>query len=168
MAWAHQDCDWTLRLGEQQKDFSRRMKEKLQEEKELRQMAKDATETQGAQLEGARAELKAAQAKLAELKESSSKYREDTMMEISRLHARVDDAERRLVEVPREIAAAKTAALVEYQSLAEFWQVQDEGFEDGVRTFIYNVWREHSEWDLSFLGEAAPFGGAPCGVHAYS
>ena len=41
-------------------------------------------------------------------------------MEISRLHARVDDADRRLVEVPREIAAAKIAALAEYQSSTEF------------------------------------------------
>ena len=76
-------------------------------------------------------------------------------MEISRLHARVDDAERRLAEVPREISVAKTAALAEYQSSAEFRQVRDEGFEDGVLTFIYNVWSEHPEWDLSFLGEAA-------------
>ena len=28
-------------------------------------------------------------------------------------------------------------------------------FEDGVRTFTYNVWRENPEWDLSFLGETA-------------
>ena len=42
------------------------------------------------------------------------------MMEISRLHARADDAEKRLAEVPKEIVAAKTAALVEYQSSAEF------------------------------------------------
>ena len=64
-------------------------------------------------MEGARAELKTAQAKLAELKESSSKYWEDIVMEISRLHAWADDAEMRLVEVPKEIAAAKTAALAE-------------------------------------------------------
>ena len=76
-------------------------------------------------------------------------------MEISRLHARADDAERRLVEVPKEIVAAKTTALAEYQSSAEFRQVQDEGFEDCVCTFIFNVWREHPEWDLSFLGEVA-------------
>ena len=55
----------------------------------------------------------------------------------------------------REIAAAKAAALAEYQSSAEFQQVQGESFDDGVCTFIYNVWREHQEWDLSFLGEAA-------------
>ena len=141
---------WWLR-----KDFSRRMKEKLWEEKELRQKAEDEVETRGVELEGARAELKTAQAELAELKESSSKYREDAVMEISQLHAWVDDAERRLAEVPREIAAAKTATLAEYQSSTEFRQVQDEGFEDGVCTFIYNVWCECLEWDLSFLGEAA-------------
>ena len=114
------------------------MKKKLQEKKELRQKAEDAAETRGA-------ELKAAQAELAELKESSSKYWEDAMMEISRLHARVDDAERRLAEVPRQITAAKIVALSEYQSSAEFKQVRDEGFEDGVCTFIYNIWSEHLE-----------------------
>ena len=56
--------------------------------------------------------------------------------------------------VPEEIAAAKTAALAEYQSSAEFQYVQGESFDDGVRTFIYNAWREHPEWDMSFLGEA--------------
>ena len=91
------------------------------------------------------AELKTAQAELVELKESSSKYQEDIVMEISWLHARADDTERRLAEVPREIAAAKTVALADYQSLTEFKQVRDEGFEDGVRTFIYNVWHEHPE-----------------------
>ena len=45
MAWAHQDCDQTLRLREQQKDFDFCMKEKLQEEKELRQKAEDTVET---------------------------------------------------------------------------------------------------------------------------
>ena len=155
MAWAHQDYDRTLRFREQQKDFSRCMKEKLQEEKELRQKAEDVAETRGAELEGARAELKTAQDELVELKESLSKYQEDAMMEISQLHARANDVEKRLAEVPREIAATKTTALAEYQSSAEFRQVRDEGFEDGVRTFIYNVWREHPEWDLSFLGEPA-------------
>ena len=42
MAWEHQDYDRTLRLGEQQKDFSHRMKEK-----ELRQKAEDTAETRG-------------------------------------------------------------------------------------------------------------------------
>ena len=155
MAWVHQDCDQTLQLVDQWKDFSCRMKEKLQEEKDLRQKAEDTAETRGVELEGDRAKLKTAQAKLAELKESSSKYWEDAVMEISWLYARADDAERRLAEVPKEIVVAKTAALAEYQSSTEFRQVRDEGFEDGVHTFIYNIWREHPEWDLSFLEEAA-------------
>ena len=67
------------------------MKEKLHEKKELRQKAEDAAETRGTELEGARAELKIAQAEFAELKMSSSKYREDAVMEIFRLHARADD-----------------------------------------------------------------------------
>ena len=76
-------------------------------------------------------------------------------MEISQLQAWADDVERKLVGVPEEITVVKTATLTEYQSSTEFEQVQDESFEDGVRTFIYNVWHEHPEWDLSFLGEAA-------------
>ena len=71
-------------------------------------------ETRGAELERAHTELKVALAELAELKESSSKYQEDAVMEISKLHARADDTEMRLAEVPKEIAAAKTAALAEY------------------------------------------------------
>ena len=155
MAWAHQDYDWILKLREQWKDFGCRIKEKLQEEGELRQKAKDLAETRAAEMEVARAELKAAQDELDGLKESSSKYREDAVMDISRLTAQAEDAERKLAEVPKEIDAAKSAALAEYQSSVEFRQVRSEGFEDGVRTFIYNVWREHPEWDLSFLGPAA-------------
>ena len=56
-------------------------------------------------------------------------------MEISWLQARADDTERKLVGVPEEIAAAKTTALAEYQSSSEFEQVQEESFDDGVRTF---------------------------------
>ena len=77
------------------------------------------------------------------------------MTEISRLQARVDDAERKLVVVSKEIATSRTAALAEYQSLAEFEQVWSENFDEGVCMFIYNVWREHLEWGLSFLGEVA-------------
>ena len=61
------------------------MKEKLQEEKHLMKEAVERAETQGAELEGARAELRSVQAKLAELREASSKYREDALMEISKL-----------------------------------------------------------------------------------
>ena len=57
-------------------------------------------------------------------------------MEISRLTARVKGVERKLAEVPQEIS-------------------RRDAFDDGVRTFIFNVWREHLEWDLSFLGLAA-------------
>ena len=155
MAWAHQDCNETLRLGEQRKDFGRRMKEKLQEEGELRQKAEELAQTRAAKLEVACAELKATQDKLDGLKESSSKFWEDTVMKISQLTARAEDAERKLAKFPKEIDAAKSAASTEYQSLAEFGQVQSEGFEDGVHNFIYNVWHKHPEWDLSFLGPVA-------------
>ena len=92
---------------------------------------------------------------MAELKDTSLKYRKDTLIEISRLQARADNVKRKLAGVPKEIGAAKTAALAEYQSSAKFEQVREESFDDGVRTFIYNVWHEHPEWDLSFLREAA-------------
>ena len=93
----------------------------------------------------AHVELKAAQDELDGLKESSSKYREDIVMEIFQLTTQAEDTERWLAEVPKRIDATKTTTLAEYQSLAELGQFQSEGFEDGVRTFIYNVWREHLE-----------------------
>ena len=83
MAWAHQDCDRTLKLEEQWKDFGRRMKEKLRGEEELRQKAEELAETRATELEVAHADLKATQNELDRLKESSSKYREDTVIEIS-------------------------------------------------------------------------------------
>ena len=55
----------------------------------------------------------------------------------------------------QQIVVARTAALAEYQSSAEFEQVRSENFDEGVRMFIYNISHEHPEWDLSFLGEAA-------------
>ena len=123
MAWALQDCDRILKLGEARKGFDLVMKEKLQAEEQLREKAEERLETQRAELEGARVELKTVQAELAELKETSSKYQEDALMKISQLQARADDAERKLAGVPEEIAVAKTAALAEYQSSAEFEQV---------------------------------------------
>ena len=85
MAWALQDYDWTLKLEESRKDFGRAMKENLREEEQLRKEAMEQAETQGAELEGARTKLRSVQAKLAELKEASSKYQDDTLMEISQL-----------------------------------------------------------------------------------
>ena len=120
MAWALQDYYRTLKLGEKGKDFGRVMKENLKADEEVRKKAKEQLETRGAKLEGARAELRAAQAELAQLKETSSKCWEDALMEISQLQARVDDAKRKLARVPEEITAARTVALAEYQSLAEF------------------------------------------------
>ena len=45
--------------------------------------AEEQAETHGAELEGARAKLRSVQAELAELKEASSNYWEDALMEIS-------------------------------------------------------------------------------------
>ena len=121
-------------------------------EEEIRKKAEEQLETKGAELEGARAELTAAQTEVAQLKEAFSKYREDASIEVSWLQAQAEGAERRVAGVPGEIVAAKTVALFEYKSSAKFEQVCADNFDEGVRTFIYNVWREHPEWDLSFLG----------------
>ena len=45
MAWALQDCDRILKLGETQKDFGRVMKEKLQAEEQLREKAEEQLKT---------------------------------------------------------------------------------------------------------------------------
>ena len=58
-------------------------------------------------------------------------------MEVSRLQARA--------EVAEEVATTKAIVLSEYQSLAEFVQVCRENYDEGVRAFMYNVWREHPE-----------------------
>ena len=76
-------------------------------------------------------------------------------MEVSRLQARAEDTERKVVVTAEEMVAAKTMALSEYQALVEFEQVCGENYNEGIRAFMYNVWCEHPEWDLSFLGEAA-------------
>ena len=45
-------------------------------------------------------------------------------------------------------------AMSEYQSSVEFRQVCEDQYDEGLRAFLYNVWHEHPEWDLSFLREA--------------
>ena len=47
--------------------------------------------------------------------------------------------------VPEETVGARTVALSEYQSSAEFEHVWVENFDEGVHMFIYNVWCEHPE-----------------------
>ena len=66
-------------------------------------------------------------------------------MEVSWLQAQAEDAERKVAGFPGEIVASKTMALSEYQSSAEFELVRVDNFDEGVRTFIYNVWCEHLE-----------------------
>ena len=121
----------------------------------MRKKVEEQLETKGAKLEGAHAVLTATQTEVAQLKEAFSKYWKDALMEVSRLQARAEDAERKVAGVTKEIAATKTTALSEYQSSAKFIQVCANNFDEGVCMFVYNVWREHPEWDLSFLGEAA-------------
>ena len=90
------------------------MKENLQAEEEMRKKAEEQLQTKAIGLKGACAELMVAQVEVAQLKEEFSKYREDALMEVSWLQARVEDTERKVVGVPGELAAAKTAALSEY------------------------------------------------------
>ena len=85
----------------------------------MRKKAEEQLETKGVELEGARAELTTAQTEVAQLKVAFSKYQEDALMEVSRLQARAEVAERKVAGVIGEIAAAKTATLSEYQSSAE-------------------------------------------------
>ena len=53
------------------------------------------------------------------------------------------------------MAATKAMTPSKYQSSAEFEQLCGEQYDEGVWAFMYNVWRKHPEWDLTFLGEAA-------------
>ena len=155
MTWAHEDYHRPLKVTERRTEHAHHLKEKLLEEEGKRKKVEDQLETQGAELERARAELAAAQVEVARFKAGFSKYQEDTLMEVSRLQAWVEDAERKMVEATEEVVVARTVALSEYQSSAEFEQVCGENYDEGVWAFMYNVWREHPEWDLSFLGEVA-------------
>ena len=120
----------------------------------MQKKAEEQLETQGAELEGARAELTTNQIETARLKEAFLKYREDALMEVSRLQAWAEDADRKVPKTVGDVAAAKTMALSEYQSSVEFEQVCADNYDEGVRAFMYNVWRENFEWDLSFLRKA--------------
>ena len=53
------------------------------------------------------------------------------------------------------MAATKGITLSEYQSSVEFKQVYEGQYDEVIQAFMYNVWRAHPEWDLSFLGQAA-------------
>ena len=53
-------------------------------------------------------------------------------MEVSRLQARAEDAERKAVEAAEEVVAAKTMALSEYQPSAKFEQVYVDNYDEGV------------------------------------
>ena len=53
------------------------------------------------------------------------------------------------------MVATKAMALSEYQSSVEFEQVYGEHCDEGIWAFMYNVWHEHPEWDLSFLWNVA-------------
>ena len=82
---------------------------------------------------------------MAGLKAGFSKYQENTLMVVSRLQARAEDTERKMVEVAEEVATAKAVALSKYQSSVEFEQVCGENYDKGVWASMYNVWREHPE-----------------------
>ena len=80
----------------------------------MRKKVEEQLETKGAELEGAHAELTTSKTELAQLKVAFSKYQEDALIEVFRLQARAEDAERKLVGVAGEIATTKIVALSEY------------------------------------------------------
>ena len=145
MTWAHEDCDRPLRIRERKIKHAHLLKERLQEEEGMRKKAKEQLETQGAELEGARTELAAAQIEVTSLKVAFSNYWEDALMEVSRLQARAEEVERKVAEDTKEMVAAKTVVLSEYQSSAEFEQVYADNYDEGVQEFMYNVWHEQPE-----------------------
>ena len=87
---------------------------------EIRKKVEEQLETKEAELDGARAKLTATQTEVAQLKKTFSKYRDDALMEVSRLQAQAEDMERKVTRVTGEIDAAETVALSEYQFLAKF------------------------------------------------
>ena len=109
------------------------------EEEGKRKKVEGQMETQGVELGGVRAKLAATQAEVARLTVESSKYREDTLMEVSRLHARAEAAERKATKAIDKVAGAKAVALSDYQSSAKFEQVCKENYDKGVLAFMYNV-----------------------------
>ena len=71
------------------------------------------------------------------------------------MQARAEDAERKVAGVTGEIATAKTVAMSEYQSSAKFEQVCADNYDEGVRTFIYNVCARAPR-----VGPVFPWGGS--------
>ena len=67
-----------------------------------------------------------ARAEVTRLEAEYSMSREDILMEVSRLQAWAEAAERKVAEVAKKVAATKAMALLEYQSSAEFQQICDE------------------------------------------
>ena len=84
-----------------------------------------------------------------------NKAQEATAYENSSLQAKAEATERKAMEAEEKVAMASSLTTFICQSSLEFHQVKKAQFDEGVRAFMYNVWREHPEWDLSFLGEAA-------------
>ena len=65
-----------------------------------------------------------------------------------------------MAETTGEVVVAIIVALSVHQSSAEFEQVYADNYDEGVQAYMYNVWHEHPEWDLQFLGEAVKEGSA--------
>ena len=126
MTWGHQDSDKPLKVSERRAEYAKELKVKVLEEEGKRKEAEAQLEMKGAEQEGARVELAVARAEMACFKAESSNYREDTLMEVSRLQARTKATKRKAVEAEEDVAAAKAIALSEYQSSAEFEQVYGE------------------------------------------
>ena len=95
-------------------EYAKELKEKVLEEEGRRKEAEAQLETKDAELERAQAELAVAQAEMACFKAESSKYREDALIEVSRLQAQAEAVERKAAEATEEVATAKAIVLSEY------------------------------------------------------
>ena len=145
MTWAYEDYNRPLKVAEKQAEYAQHLRERVLEEEGKRRKVEGQLETQGVELEGVRAELAAAQAEVVRLMAESSKYQEDALIEVSYLQARAEATNRKAAEITEKVVVAKAIAFSEYQSSAKFEQVYGENYDEGIRAFIYNVWREHPE-----------------------
>ena len=87
MIWVHEYCDRPLKVTEKQVEYAQHLRERVLEQEKKGEKVEGQLETQRVKLEGVRAELATTRTEVAYLTAKSSKYREDTLMEISRLQA---------------------------------------------------------------------------------
>ena len=76
--------------------------------------------------------------------------------ELARLDADNRSLKSQLNETKEEVGTAAAKAISEYQSSAEMAALRqtiwDEAFEEAAESFTYTTATQHSDWDLSYLG----------------